>query len=826
MKQIFNTAILMIVMMTAVLPAAASNHSAWINDAMSAARPEKSGDGVKSSDGDQLDPSEFLPPGTPEEQDMVDDAQNSYGDDSALVGASESANQFLAGGGSNNSSSQAFEIVNQEIGFETEIEHKIYQHSVLYSHDLNSNINTNYYGIAWHDHANTASSSVSTGDSFFVTPIPSGKKRSLIAMFAAPVQYGHCENPQVKITGGTHWVPGCSAPGANCERIINDPLSSNLYSYSAYESRWWQWTDNNGNVILTVPNSTGGISAYGGVLHFPRKEMRDQTSLAHMRNTIGVRKVEASGICDHPNPSEDAYYIDSLPSCDSPTLAHGDECGKVTRTRTTTEPNPFAAIDIDQQLNGMMQDCQIITDDVNQPVTVTETELKFCERSQSETFEGCTLQHNISVTSSLQWTHPGQQGQQEMVYEVTDSWVGTNRCKSLLADVSTYQNMCSYNLSYQAPTCRTIDGKQICEGDPLYSDLTSAPGNIGNRLTPSITISDVTCDPYQGTTNYNGEEYDLEPFNTCAPLESDSACQKIRTECINNVSTSLGSWCSEVQDVYECEEETPTTTTTETSTRMVCGNQEFYCTDGSCLDQQDTAASNGFAQAAAMLSAVQGIASHTECSDPTDPSTCQIFEGKAQACRKGRGKWQDLWNCCDIAGGEDLLDENNYVEAILNDGAEELFIGPNVVAFFGAAEMLLTFFVPCNDDEIELATSTEIDAAVYMGSYCGDKISLGFTDICIRRDRMYCAWPTALGKVIMEQARPQLGLGWGNPPKYPNCSGLTISQLGNLDWSQIDLSDWANKLIETGNLPKSDFSDIGTDPNAWTPDANPGGVNW
>lgn len=815
-KQIFKTALLAIVMMTGSFPAAAD--SAWINDALSAARPELSGEGVKSSGGDQLDPSDFLPPGTSEEQDMIDDARSSYGDDSGLVGASADANQFLAGGGSNNSSSRAFEIVNQEIGFETTIEHKIYRHEVIYQHDLSSNIATNLFGIAWHDHRNAVGTSSGGGDGFFVTPVPSGKVRSLVAMFAVPIQFGSCERSQVKITGGTHWVPGCSAPGANCERIINDPLSSSLFSWGAYESRYWRWLDAAGAEIARAPNSEGEISVSGRTLHFPSKTMTGQTSLASMRNTIGVRKVEASGVCNHPSPSDDAYYIESLPSCESPTLENGDECGKVERTRMTSEPNPFAALGLDSQLNDMMADCDIITDTVDETVTTTETELEFCERSQSETFPGCTVNHDISAWEVMQ-------SDGSIITYVDDSWTGTDQCKSLIANVGANAGMCSYDLDYDTPSCRTIDGIEICDGGSLYEQLTSGPGGYGNKLTSAITISDVNCDPYTGSTNYNGEEYDLEPFNTCTALESDATCTRTRTECINQVNSSIGSWCSEIEDVYACEKET-SRTSEETQTRMVCGSTEFYCADGSCLDQQDTAASNGFATAAAMLSAVQGIASHTECSDPTDVSTCKVFDGKAQACRKGRGKWQDLWNCCDLAGGEDALDENNYIEAILNDGAEELFIGPNVVAFFGVAEMLLTFLVPCNDDEIELATSTEIDAALYMGSYCGDEISLGFTDICIRNDRMYCAWPTPLGKVIMEQAKPQLGLGWGSPPRYPNCSGLTISQLGALDWSKIDLSKWADKLIETGNLPKADFSDIGADPSAWTPDAGPSGVAW
>lgn len=810
---------------------------AWINQALSTSRPQKSGDGVVSSGGDQLNPQDYLPPASEEEKQRIEDAKGTYGDDQNLLGAAEEGSQYLAGDGSDTNTGEAFEIVNQEIGFETRIEHKIYQHDVIFERGVNDRIADNrygMYGIAWYDGANQVGSESGGGPDFFTTSIPSGKQRNLVAMFAVPVKYGSCERSQMTITGGSAWVPGCSDPGANCERIIPNPTASSLYEYSAYESRYWRWLDNSGNEIQRIANSEGGVSVYGGVLAFPSVTLTDQTSMAAMRNKIGVRKVEASGLCNHPNPSDDPYYVQSLPSCDDPDLEPGQECGKVERQQIDYEDNPFSAELMSSQLNGMMEDCQIVEEDVTEIIRSSEMETKFCERSKDAEFAGCTIQNKFEVrTKTIVEPCPPEyearylcgdwDGEKEVEYLV-NSWEGTNRCKGMLENLPSYSQSCDFNIQAATPSCVTYGGVKVCTGDPNYDNLVAAPGGWGNKLSPSITSSDVSCTTQTGSVEYENKVYELEPYNYCTQYEQDSACEIIQSECIKETDTALGSWCSQWQDQYQCEEITEREVT-ETRTKMVCGNQVIYCADGSCLDQQDRAASEGFAKAAAMLSAVQGIASHTECSDPTRAETCKVFGGEWQVCRKGKGGFESLWNCCDIAGGSDALAEGNFVEAILEDGAKEIFVGPNVAMFFSAAKNLLQFFVPCKEQEIELATSKEIDAVVYLGSFCGEEIDVGFDEICIRTDRSYCAWGTTLGRVIMEQAKPQVGGGFGSKHN-PDCSGLTIEQLESLDWSQIDLEDWADKLIETGNLPKVDMGDLGNDPSAWTPENNPGGVGW
>jgi len=799
--------------------ASASSRSEWISGAMGAANPGTAGGGMQTSTGDTVSPDMFLPAGTDEDRDLINQGRGVYGDESGLMGVAEGEGQNLASQGDSTKAGIAFQIVNQPIGFETIIEHKVYQNEVIYSHDVASDLNTSLLGFAWADFGNNVGSESGGGKGFFRTGVPGGKTRSVVAMFAAPLKFEYCDQAQLKVTGGTAWVPGCSAGGANCERIFNDPMSSDMFSrLGSSDNSWWSWVDSSGNFIRKMANSDGGISVGGPALKFPRIISRDHTSLAALRNLYGVRKIEASGVCNIPNPSNDPYYIQSLPGCDDASLQHGDECGSVTRTSIDYESNPFSGVDMAAQLAEMMSDCVMTEETTTSQIEINRDEEKFCGRSQGATFAGCTLTHNISAEKYDEWV--GDPAQKVERIRVNDSWDGSQHCKNLIAKVSQYSSVCTYNATYdQAPGCRTIDGVEICQGTQAYNDLTPAPGGFGNKLSGTVTISDVDCDVNSGSVEYEGDTIELEAFDNCTEYKQNPKCSRQTSECVNQTGTDIGNWCSEYEDMYKCTEtiEGPSSLT---KTKMVCGDQEFYCRDGSCLEEQDRLKQSGFGEAAAMLSAVQGIASHTECSDPQQVETCEVFAGEPQACRKGRGKFADMWNCCDLSGGEDLLAEGKYIEAIVESGKEMLTIGPAAAAFFSAAGEVLQFLMPCSPEETELSTSKEIDATLYLGSYCGKKLRLGFAKICIRKDRSYCAWPTPLGKVIMTQARPQLGGSFGSA-ENPNCKGLSINELQSLDWDEIDLTEWAGKLMETGNLPKADFGAF--DPSSMNPGQQTGG---
>lgn len=60
---------------------------------------------------------------------------------------------------------------------------------------------------------------------------------------------------------------------------------------------------------------------------------------------------------------------------------------------------------------------------------------------------------------------------------------------------------------------------------------------------------------------------------------------------------------------------------------------------------------------------------------------------------------------------------------------------------------------------------------------------------------VYCCFPTKLARILQEEGRKQLGIGWGNAEK-PLCQGLSFKQLTALDFSQMDLSEFVEDFRE------------------------------
>ena len=52
-----------------------------------------------------------------------------------------------------------------------------------------------------------------------------------------------------------------------------------------------------------------------------------------------------------------------------------------------------------------------------------------------------------------------------------------------------------------------------------------------------------------------------------------------------------------------------------------------------------------------------------------------------------------------------------------------------------------------------------------------------------------------LGRILHEQARPQLGLGW------QSCRGFTTAELGRIDFDRVDLSEFTENLTDGSRAP-------------------------
>lgn len=165
----------------------------------------------------------------------------------------------------------------------------------------------------------------------------------------------------------------------------------------------------------------------------------------------------------------------------------------------------------------------------------------------------------------------------------------------------------------------------------------------------------------------------------------------------------------------------------------------------------------------------------------------------------------------------EVITEGGTVDGIAGNVGFGGTIG-SIITFVGwiyliyqIANIIVQLVYECEEEEFELASKRALKSCVYIGSYCASE-GLGG---CIEKREAYCCYESPLSRIIMEQARLQIpALSESQPfgePEFPQCEGLTLEQLGMLDWSLIDLDEWLGILETTGHLPSTEDFDFSLD---------------
>ena len=181
-----------------------------------------------------------------------------------------------------------------------------------------------------------------------------------------------------------------------------------------------------------------------------------------------------------------------------------------------------------------------------------------------------------------------------------------------------------------------------------------------------------------------------------------------------------------------------------------------YCVGAGC-ERVDTPANTGFVSAATQLNMVMEMGG-----DEFDRQNMSIFTGEHRACPV---RFLGGQNCC-------------------NDSGVLIDIG----------------LAGCTAGEVELAEARVAGVTHYLGEYCAKRI-LG---ICRRRDRAWCVFTSELGRILHEQARPQLGMSWDD------CRGFTIAEIQRIDFDRVDLSEFTDTLLDTSQAPGISLPDAGS----------------
>lgn len=143
------------------------------------------------------------------------------------------------------------------------------------------------------------------------------------------------------------------------------------------------------------------------------------------------------------------------------------------------------------------------------------------------------------------------------------------------------------------------------------------------------------------------------------------------------------------------------------------------------------------------------------------------------------------------------------VTGLTNQMAAVVNVIGMIYTIYVITDMLIKVIWECEEKEFELGAKKETRQCSFVGSYCASK-ALGS---CIEKREAYCCFGSVVGRIIQEQGREQLGMSFGEP-ETPTCEGLTPTQLGQLDWDKIDLSEWVGMLSMAGRLPTPSASSL------------------
>lgn len=216
--------------------------------------------------------------------------------------------------------------------------------------------------------------------------------------------------------------------------------------------------------------------------------------------------------------------------------------------------------------------------------------------------------------------------------------------------------------------------------------------------------------------------------NKCDKLR-EQGCEAIGSECILKKNTKCYKW----KQTYECLIKKDTK---KPKYKLVCGDNTF-CLEGDCVKELKEE-NDEILEAVSQLEVLKEALG--DSFKPAGGTIGNIFGGEAKGCKiHSIGR-----NCCDMKGW--LKKQCDDESKVVNEKRKE-----------GLCHEVGTYYVE--------------------KSILKDK----------RKKTNYCCFKSKLARVIHEQGRSQIGVGWG-VPEEPMCRGLSPDEIAQIDFSRMDFS--------------------------------------
>ncbi len=346
-------------------------------------------------------------------------------------------------------------------------------------------------------------------------------------------------------------------------------------------------------------------------------------------------------------------------------------------------------------------------------------------------------------------------------------------------------------------------------------------------------------------------------YDSCAPLEAASECQKTTSECIDYREGQ----CARYRETYVCnnaEVDESEIELIDSSFTVIRDEVEDMCTaldaetncvplGEQCIEGPETRMINGApiykeCWKTEKTYSCAADASVSTCDSLREDETCQpIGETCLQELPDGTcGHTEENYKCGGVTGELDPDGGNpscGVVEVCVGDNCESYEDEPNTDFSRAAAYLNMldeaakdfqdnrifhgednrcrkwplgvlnccsdSGLLPsiglniCNEEEVALVDKVEAGVTHYVGTYCSQKAAF----VCIEKKRVYCAFGSKFGRIVHQQGREQLSLPWTYDDKASNplCAGFTPEELAQIDFEELDLSEvYGDMLAKAG----------------------------
>ncbi len=234
-------------------------------------------------------------------------------------------------------------------------------------------------------------------------------------------------------------------------------------------------------------------------------------------------------------------------------------------------------------------------------------------------------------------------------------------------------------------------------------------------------------------------------LDNCDPLRAQG-CSQIGSNC----KTYVGPTCTVFEQTFECSSNTLQAVAAK---RLRCGSQPF-CLSGECMDTR-------YSPNQELAHVLAKMAIFKELQNELKDGLNQVFKGEGRSCKRDIASFRD---CCKTSKG------------------------------WGVSLGL----AGCDGEEVLLGQKRQKGQCHFVGTFCAQKV-LG---VCVTKKSTFCCFGSKLLRILQEQARAQLGMGWGSA-ESPDCRGLTPQQLASVDFSKLDLREVYAELMGKLKSPQA-----------------------